>query len=55
MFILFSYSNFSLLLFASPYLTLRSLWEEKQYLERESEIQPEPAVSSSLHHAGVVS
>lgn len=34
---------------------LYSLWEEKQYLEKENEFQPKPAVSSSLHHSGEVS
>lgn len=48
---------FSLLkMFFPAHLTspLCSLWEEKQYLERENEIQPKPEVSSSLHHPGVV-
>lgn len=41
----------------SPHLTspLCSLWEEKLILEKENEIQLKPAVSSSLHHPGVVS
>lgn len=45
------------ILCSSSHLTspLCSLWEEKQYLEEENEIQPKPAVSSSLHHPGVVS
>lgn len=56
-FLLFSFSNAPLPspLLTSPHLIspLCSLREEKQYLEKEIEIQPIPAVSSSLQHSGV--
>lgn len=44
-------------LFSTPSLTSprHSLWEEKRYLEKDNETQSNLAVSSSLHHPGLVS